>query len=104
MAPPLEWIYPQLRAFPMGDRAAALRNARRTAFDVVELVGIALSLVLVTALTRYDTHDLAAGERFTAAILNFAVAVPLLVALVGPFHVRRVRRGLQRELHARSGG
>ena len=103
MAPPRERLYPQLRAFPVGDRAAALRHARRTAFDVVELVGIALSLVLVTALTRYDAHDLGTAERFAAAALNFAVAIPLLLALVGPFHVRRVRRGLERELHARHG-
>lgn len=96
-------LYPQLRTLPAGERADALRKARSTAFDVVELVGIAVSLVLVTALTRYGAQGWNGFERIAAAALNFAFALPLLGILMGPFLVRRVRRGLD-ELLGRRGG
>jgi hypothetical protein len=46
------WLLPQLRAFPRGDQASALKRARDTPLDVIEPVGIALSVVAVTALTH----------------------------------------------------
>ena len=99
---PLEAIlYPRLRDFPAEERAAALRAARRTPFDVIELVGIAIGLILVTAITRYQIGSWSVIERAWAAIVNFLVAIPLLVAFVGPFLVRRVRRGLDEELSKR---
>jgi hypothetical protein len=97
----LEWLFPQLRAFPDAERPEVLRKARRTAFDVVELVGLALSLVLVTALTRYGVRELTAVERVSAFVVNFAVALLLLGMLTGPFLVRRIRRGIDRQLEAR---
>ena len=94
-------LYPQLNAFPAEERASALRHARETAFDVVELIGIAAGLVLVTAITRYQLGPTNGADGFLSAIVNFVVAVPLLVVFVGPFLVRRVRRGLDRELAKR---
>jgi hypothetical protein len=96
-----QWLYPRLGEFAPSERDAALRRARRTAFDVVELVGIALSLVLTTAITRYGTQELGVGERIGAFVLNVAVAIPLLAVLAGPFLVRRVRRGVETQLLAR---
>jgi len=96
-------LYPQLRSFSEKDRQHALRKAKSTPFDVIELLGMALGLVLVTALTRYQTSSLNDVERVAAILLNFAVAVPLLVLFVGPFLVRRVRRGLETELAKRRG-
>ena len=96
-------LYPQLRSFPAGERTSALREARKTPFDVIELVGMAVGLILVTAITRYQSEEWwGAMERTGAALLNFAVAIPLLVVFVGPFLVRRVRRGLDQELAKRS--
>jgi hypothetical protein len=95
-------LYPRLRDLPEKDRAEALRAARKTAFDVIELVGIAMGLVLVTALTRYPIGPWNGAERAWAAIANFLVAIPLLMAFVGPFLVRRVRRGLDEELAKRA--
>lgn len=94
-------LYPRLAALPEGERPAALERARRTAFDVIELVGIALGLVVATAVTRYGAAELGPLERVGAAAANFILAVPLLALLVGPFLVRRVRRGLERELSGR---
>ena len=103
MTPYHALLYPQLLAFPDGERAEVLRKAKATAFDVTELVGLALSLVLVTALTRYGVQELGAVERLAAALLNFATAAALLVLLAGPFLVRRVRRGIERQAEARAG-
>lgn len=96
-----EILYPQLRSFPVIDRKRALRRARETPFDVIELLGMAAGLVLVTALTRYGVSELEIGERFALAIINFLVAVPLLAIALGPFIVRRVRRGLRAQLEKR---
>src|SRR5512143_3423432 len=94
-------LYPQLNAFAAEERAGALRAARETSFDVIELIGIAAGLVVVTALTRYRLEAGSVAEGFLAAIGNFAIALPLLVLFVGPFFVRRARRGLDRELAKR---
>jgi hypothetical protein len=95
-------LYPQLRRFPAQERAQALRKAREATFDVVELVGIALGLVLVTALTRYQAEAYDALERVAAVLVNFVIAIPLLLVFVVPFLVRRVRRGLDQEVARRS--
>ena len=95
------FFYPQLTAFPAEERADALRRARRTALDVIELVGIAVGLVLVTAITRYQLDPSSVADGFVAAMANFVIAVPLLIVFVGPFLVRRVRRGLDDELARR---
>lgn len=94
-------LYPQLNAFAAEERQRALRAARATAFDVIELIGIAAGLVFVTAITRYRLAWENFTEGFLAALGNFAVALPLLLLCVGPFMVRRVRRGLADELARR---
>lgn len=94
-------LYPRLRDFPVAERAAALAAARRKPFDVIELVGIATGVILSTAITRYQVGSWDAFEHAGAAFANFLVAIPLLVAFVGPFLVRRVRRGLDEELAKR---
>ena len=72
--------------------------AGRIPFDVIELLGIAFGLVLTVSITRYALQEAGTLERVAAAALNFAVAVPLLALLIGPFLVRRVRRGLDAQL------
>ena len=94
-------LYPQLDAFAAAEREGALRAARATSFDVVELIGIAAGLVLVTAITRYRLESENFSESLPAALGIFAVALPLLLVFVGPFMVRRVRRGLADELARR---
>ena len=95
-------LYPQLKAFPEPDRWGALRNARETPFDVVELVGMAFGLVVSVLLTRYGIEEWDVFARAALALANFLVALPLLALLVGPFLVRRTRRGLDLEIARRS--
>lgn len=94
-------LLPELRQFAEAERDEALRAARNTALDFVELVAMAAGVVAVTALTRHMLHDPATSTRFGATLANFAVAVPLLTVVLGPFHVRRLRRGLRQRLRTR---
>jgi hypothetical protein len=94
-------LLPELRRFAPGERDEALRSARRTSLDTFELIGMALGLVAVTALSKYAVPDSSMATRFVMALLNFVVAMPLLVAALGPFHIRRLRRGLRAQLDER---
>lgn len=88
-------LLPELRAFPEPERPAALQRARGTALDALELVGMAGGLAAVTALARFPVAGPGMSSRFLAVLLDFLVAIPLLVAVLGPFHLRRLRRGLR---------
>lgn len=93
-----EYLYPELRLFTVDERVRVLHEAKTTPFDVLELFGMAAGLVIVTAVTRYAGSELDSNQRFAASILNFLLAIPLLALAVGPFLVRRVRRGLRAQL------
>jgi hypothetical protein len=97
-------LFPDLGSLAEREHMPALRNARKTPFDSIELLGIAGSLVLVTWLSRQVVAMLGAVDRLSIAALSFLVALPLLVVTVGPFMVRRVRRGLRLRLEQRKLG
>ncbi len=94
-------LLPELRQFPAAEQAKALGAARETALDILELLGMAAGLVLVTALTRYGLAESSLPARLGKAVANFMVAIPLLVIALGPFHLRRLRRGLRDQLRRR---
>lgn len=94
-------LLPELRRFAAAERDGALRAARDTALDLLELLGMAAGLVLVTALTRYGLSQAEPSTRFGAVLLNFVFALPLLALCLGPFHLRRLRRGLREQLQTR---
>ena len=97
-------LLPELKQFPECEREQVLKRARETALDLVELVCMALGLVAVTALTKFGAPDPYMDSRFAPALINFALAMPLLVAVLGPFHMRRLRRGLRIQLRDRDRG
>ena len=94
-------LLPEIRQFPDAERDGALRRARGTALDLVELLGMAAALVCVTGLTRYALPDASMSTRFAATLLNAAVALPLLALTLGPLHLRRLRRGLREQIAQR---
>ena len=94
-------LLPEIRQFPAAERDGALRIARTTMLDLIELIGMAAALVCVTGLTRYALPGAEMSTRFAAALLSFAVALPLLVPALGPFHLRRLRRGLREQIEQR---
>ena len=89
-------LYPELQAHGRKDRARLLHEASKEPFDFLEWVGILAALVLVVSLTRYGIAGFSLVDRFAVMLANFLVAIPLLVVTVGPFLVRRTRRGLQK--------
>ena len=95
-------LLPELGHFSPPDQAQALKKARETGLDILELLGVAFGLVLVTAATQYALPDRSLSSRFAAALLNFVVAVPLIALVVAPFHIRRLRRGLRGQLKMHS--
>jgi hypothetical protein len=97
------FLFPELAHLPKTEHRDVLRRAAETPFDVVELLGIAAGLVAVAALTRYGVVGLSIAERIGMAAANFAIAVPLLVVAVAPFHLRRMKRGVRDALRDRSG-
>ena len=91
-------LLPELSRFPAGDRTRAIGLARETPLDLLELVGMAAALVVVTVLTRFVLGDASWQARSLAPVIDFLIALPLLVIGLAPFHVRRLRRGLRRQL------
>ena len=89
-------LYPELLAYGRQDRARLLKEASKEPYDFLEWIGILAALVLVVSFTRYGVAGLGLAHRFAVAVAKFIVAVPLLVVTVGPFLVRRTRRGLQK--------
>ena len=95
-------LYPELRALSPQERGRALRQAREQPFDLAELAGMALAVVLVTSLTRYGfSHGVL--EQFSMGLGSFIVAIPLLALTAGPFLYRRTRRGLEHALRRNAG-
>ncbi|MBX9592419.1 MAG: hypothetical protein K2X43_24290 [Hyphomonadaceae bacterium] len=89
-------LYPELRAYDRKDRARLLQEASKEPFDFLEWAGMLGALVLVVSVTRYGVAGFSLVDRFAVMVANFLVAIPLLVVTVGPFLVRRTRRGLQK--------
>lgn len=95
-------LLPELQRFAEGERRAALRAARRcTAFDAVELLGMAAALVAVTALMRWVLPGAAASGRPLSVAVELAFALPLLALAIAPLVRRRLRRGLREQLQHR---
>ncbi len=93
----LQWVlvslFPRLRAWPVRDWPGVLAKARAIESDAVERYGVIASLLLVTWLLRPPP-----GLEVSLPLLLLAqitLAIPALVALAGPFYLRRIRRGLQ---------
>jgi hypothetical protein len=89
-------LYPELVTYGRRDRARLLKEASKEPFDFLEWVGILAALVLVVSFTRYGVAGFSLVDRFAVMLVNFLVAIPLLVVTVGPFLIRRTRRGLQK--------
>ena len=87
----LTWAVPHLGQLPPAQWDAAVKQARETHFDTIERIGILVGVALTTWMLRSDAGELALPIRFVA---QFAAAVPLLIVVVGPFYLRRLRRGL----------
>lgn len=90
-------LLPELRGLAPQRQRDALHEAGKTPLDVAELLVLAISVAVVAGLTRYTLVDASAASRLVAALVNLAVALPLIAACAAPVHLRRLRRGLRRQ-------
>ena len=96
-------LLPELRQFAPAEQCGALRLARASRLDALELLLMAIWLVLVTALVRQLVDSSPeAGRLAYSVVINLVVTVPLLLAVFVPVHIRRLRRGLRHQLEERS--
>lgn len=96
-------LLPELRRFPPAEQRQAMQLARASRLDAAELVILAVWLVLVTALMRNLVNGAPESERIAySVVMNLLVTVPLLLLVLGPIHIRRLRRGLREQLEKRS--
>lgn len=96
------WLYPRLRGLPPAERKPLLEKAREIDFDWLEWGGIVGGSAFVAWLLHFDYSALPPHMRMVVPVLQFVLALPLLAIVVGPFYVRRARRGLDRELERRN--
>jgi hypothetical protein len=94
--------YPQLRELPPDQWESVLTRARDTAFDAIEWAGILAGIAFAAFALRSGAGE--PGPLFTLYLEQFVLALPLLIVLVGPFYLRRTRRGLDLEIEQRNGG
>lgn len=95
-------LLPELRRFPEDKRDKAFHNARDSELASLELVGIAVWLVIVTSFTKFILNKTAmSGDPSTTLAVNIVVDIPLLAAVFVPIHIRRLRRGLRKQLEQR---
>lgn len=102
-SPWLQWLLakalPALRDWPVRDWPALLARLQEAEFDRFERIGIVAGVVLVTWLLRPDASEgLSVPFAFLSQLL---LALPLLILIVGPFFLRRIRRALDEAVRAR---
>lgn len=88
-------LLPELCQIAPDDRERAMKRASEEPIELLEWLGMLLGLVLTVSMTRYGIGGLALGARLALAYANFLLAVPMLTVLIGPFLIRRKRRGLR---------
>jgi len=94
-------IYPRLRELPHDEWKRALDAARSIDFDWVEWIGIVAGTAFVTLLQGTYNALPTVWSLPALSIAGFLLALPQLLVFVGPFFLRRNRRGLDRELARR---
>ena len=96
------WLYPRLKELPPALWGATLEKARAGDFETMEWVGIVGGVALVAWMLGIEIPALAAQPVAVLYLARFGLALPLLAIIVGPFYLRRTRRGLDRELALRT--
>lgn len=92
-------LLPELRQFPLEKQEEALRRARDCNLESLEIIGLAVWLVPVMTLAKYIlSRATLAEDAYATLVMNVFVVVPLLAAVFAPIHIRRLRRGLRKQL------
>lgn len=92
----LQWLlvqlFPRLREWPVREWPMLLSKARQIEFDRLEQIATLAGVILVTwqikPVTSLDPSVL------LGYLAQFAYLAPILLLALGPFFVRRIRRGV----------
>jgi len=105
-SPYLQWLlahlFPRLRQWSVQEWPAVLGNARRVEFDRLEQIAT-LAGVIVVAWQIKPAASLGASALISY-LVQFVYLVPVLLLVLGPFFVRRIRRGLNEAARNRDAG
>lgn len=93
---------PRLAELPPAERDDAAARARDIDFDNWERVGIVAGVTVAAYLLRFDPPAAGGIALLLRYVLQFLAALPLLALLVGPFYLRRTRRGLDQIIARRN--
>ena len=88
-------LYPELVTYGRTERTKLLQEASKEPFDFIETIGMWPRSSMSSVSRATASLEFGLVNRIAVALANFLMAVPLLVVTVGPFLVRRTRRGLQ---------
>ena len=98
----ITWLLPRIALFTPGDWTAVLEQARTVDFDFSEWLGLLLGTALTAYFLRFDSGFATSWSLSFRYFIQFFSALPILALLVGPFYLRRLRRGLEREIERRN--
>ena len=85
---------PRLSEIPPADWERTIEQCRQTEFDAAERIAMVVSVGFVSALLSFSADQMETIGFYTRYAIQFALAVPMLAALLAPFYLRRLRRGL----------
>jgi hypothetical protein len=85
---------PRLSELPPGEWNAAVEQSRKAEFDGAERVAIVISVGFVTAMLGFSQEQMESLGFLAKYAIQLALAFPMLMALLAPFYLRRLRRGL----------
>lgn len=102
----LQWLlvqlFPRLREWSVPEWPAVLGKARRVEFDRLEQIAT-LAGVIVVAWQIKPATSLGASALISYFV-QFVYLAPVLLLVLGPFFVRRIRRGLNEAALNRDAG
>jgi hypothetical protein len=101
------WLYlaPDLKKFNDHEKDRVLKGAKKTSFTTKETYVMLGWVLVVFFLTQAVLRGAPAGKELVFTIVtNLIFTAPVMLAVVIPIHVRRVRRGLRQALQERGRG
>ena len=96
----LSCALPRIAELPPAEWEDAMKHAREMDFDMIEKTLTLAGIAFTTYLLRFDANEVVISLpiRYLAQVV---AAVPLLLIFVGPFYLRCLRRGLDKEIERR---
>jgi len=93
---------PRLSEIPTAEWQHTIEQCRQTEFDAAERIAMVVSVGFVSALLSFSADQMESLGFYTRYAIQFALALPILAALLAPFYLRRLRRGLDAAILNRS--